>query len=71
IDGSKNALKFIVLDKQICSSCYVFDFTDKCPKCHRRVCEACVLWKYEHDDNMSIIEADCPVCSSIIYHDFY
>lgn len=68
--GEKGHLKFSVMDKQICSCCYINDVGIQC-QCGKFICEACVPWNYKDEEKMSVIEAHCPVCMEIVYNDFY
>jgi hypothetical protein len=68
--GEKGHLKFSVMDKQICSCCYINDVGIQC-QCGKFICEACVPWIYKDEEKMSVIEAHCPVCMEIVYNDFY
>lgn len=70
LDGEKRYVKFSVMDKQICSCCYINDVGIKC-QCGKFICEACAPWNYEYEEKMSVREAHCPICMEIVYHDFY
>ena len=53
LDGEKRPLKFSVMDKQICSCCYINEVAIKC-LCGKFIC---VSWNYEYEEKMSVIEA--------------
>jgi len=59
------------VDNHICALCYVFDNAVKCSNCRKYICDACTPWKNQSDDKIFVIEASCPICSKVMYHDFY
>ncbi|MGC2573367.1 MAG: hypothetical protein WA364_17775, partial [Candidatus Nitrosopolaris sp.] len=54
-----------------CALCYVFDNAVKCSNCGKYICDASTPWKNQSDDKIFVIEASCPICSKVMYHDFY
>ena len=71
IDGTRTLKYSGDIDNHICALCYVFDNAVKCSNCGKYICDACTPWKNQSDNKIFVIEASCPLCSKVIYHDFY
>jgi len=56
VSEEKRDLRFSVMDKQLCSCCYVNDVGIQC-QCGQFICEACVPWNYKYEEKMSVIES--------------
>ena len=56
VSEEKHDLRFSVMDKQLCSYCYVNDVGIQC-QCGQFICEACVPWNYKYEEKISVIES--------------
>ena len=63
-------LNSVLWTNKFARAAYINDVGIKC-QCGKFICEACAPWNYEYEEKMSVIEAHCPICMEIVYHDFY